>query len=129
MKMQGPSTGYATLSYYWGKDPPFNTLTIDNLNEFCLSLPEQDFPPVFLKAMTVTRSLGLNFIWIDALCIIQPGKESVEDWHVHSAKMDRIYAKYQVNIAHLEHPIQKNDFLGQERIGSKKASTCFTFTI
>lgn len=42
----------------------------------------------FLDAIEVTRSLGLRFLWIDSLCIIQ---DSIEDWATQSAVMGLIY--------------------------------------
>ncbi|KAF1363709.1 hypothetical protein EJ07DRAFT_162921 [Lizonia empirigonia] len=45
-------------------------------------------PKTFQDAITLTSLLGLRFIWIDSLCIIQNDKE---DWATESAKMADIY--------------------------------------
>ena len=50
----------------------------------------------FQDAFTVTRALGLQYIWIDALCIIQ---DSQDDWQVESAQMCNIYSNSFCNIA------------------------------
>jgi hypothetical protein len=50
----------------------------------------------FKDAITVTRSLGLRFLWIDSLCIIQ---DSLEDWATQSAVMGKIYENSICNIA------------------------------
>jgi len=38
----------------------------------------------FKDAITVTRHLGFQYIWIDSLCIIQ---DSFDDWDKESAQM------------------------------------------
>ena len=38
--------------------------------------------------MTLTHRLGIRYIWIDAVCIIQ---DSVADWRVEASKMGNIY--------------------------------------
>ncbi|KAL1637001.1 hypothetical protein SLS58_009527 [Diplodia intermedia] len=53
------------------------------------------FPCTLQDAITVTRNLGLNFIWIDSACIIQNDEE---DKRREIAKMRRIYANSYVTI-------------------------------
>lgn len=57
---------YAALSYCWGPSspPPSHrppTATSD--------IPLATLPQTFQDAVTATRSLGLRYLWIDALCI------------------------------------------------------------
>jgi hypothetical protein len=45
--------------------------------------------------VTVTRKLGVRFLWIDSLCIIQPregdqGQDS--DWDMESKKMEAVFS-------------------------------------
>jgi hypothetical protein len=42
----------------------------------------------FQDAILITRLLGIRFLWIDALCILQ---DSQLDWEVESAKMGQYY--------------------------------------
>lgn len=44
----------------------------------------------------MARRLGLGYIWIDSLCIIQ---DSPEDWEKESATMAKVYSKSYLNIA------------------------------
>jgi hypothetical protein len=44
----------------------------------------------------MTRELGIRYLWIDALCIIQ---DSTEDWLSESATMDQIYGKSYCTLA------------------------------
>jgi hypothetical protein len=46
--------------------------------------------------MEVTKSLGVRYIWIDSLCIIQ---DSDEDWRREATRMSRVYEHSICNIA------------------------------
>lgn len=50
----------------------------------------------FRNAIVVSRILGIRYIWIDSLCIIQ---DSAEDWLRESAKMGDIYKYSLITIA------------------------------
>lgn len=45
-------------------------------------------PKTLREAVSITRRLGVQYLWIDALCIIQ---DSVEDWQIESSRMGEIY--------------------------------------
>jgi hypothetical protein len=47
-------------------------------------------------AVAVVRELGLRFLWIDSLCIIQ---DSADDWRVQSASTGSIYQHSHINLA------------------------------
>ncbi len=53
-------------------------------------------PRTFQDSIKITRGLGIPFIWIDSLCIIQ---KDAEDWEEQSAVMADIYARCYLNIA------------------------------
>jgi hypothetical protein len=61
---------YAALSYCWGDVLPLR-LTKDVFEQFEKSMPISHLPKTFRDAIEATRSLGLRYLWIDALCIIQ----------------------------------------------------------
>jgi hypothetical protein len=42
----------------------------------------------FAHAVIVTRQLGLRYIWIDSLCILQ---DSPKDWQKEAAMMHKVY--------------------------------------
>jgi hypothetical protein len=50
----------------------------------------------FRHAVEVTRRLGLSYIWIDSLCIIQDSKA---DWAAESVRMQAVYSSAIVDIA------------------------------
>ncbi|KAK0741801.1 hypothetical protein B0T21DRAFT_255360, partial [Apiosordaria backusii] len=47
-------------------------------------------------AIDITRHLGLNYLWIDSLCILQCCEE---DWRHESAAMTEVYGNAHINIA------------------------------
>lgn len=90
-----PVSSYTTLSYCWG-NRSFIKLTSSVYSKFRSWLPLSDLPQAFQDAITITRDLKIQFIWIDALCIVQ---DSNEDFHRQSSEMSLIYANTSCNIA------------------------------
>jgi len=82
-----PDCRYIAFSHCWGK-PKFATLTKANVSEFRKSIPTDILAQTFQDAIVTTRALGLRFVWIDSLCIIQ---DSNEDWQREAASMKDIY--------------------------------------
>ncbi|KAK7912122.1 HET-domain-containing protein, partial [Apiospora marii] len=92
---------YATLSYCWGREP-FKKLTTDALSAFLKDIPLQHLPQTFQDAIDVTRGLGLDYVWIDALCIIQNqqvGRGEETDWEKEVGKMESVYGGAHVSLA------------------------------
>ena len=52
-------------------------------------------PQSFKDAITVTRNLGLRYLWIYALCIAQ---DSPKDWDRESSKMGDVFKNSFLNI-------------------------------
>lgn len=86
---------YATLSHCWGTQD-FYKLQQDTLEDFMTAIPEEKFTKTFRDAIYIARSLGLRYLWIDSLCIIQLCKT---DWRHESALMSSIYSGSAVTIA------------------------------
>jgi hypothetical protein len=78
---------YMTLSYRWGKSPEI-MLTQASITELCEHIPVNLLPRSNQDAIQITRYLGIRYLWIDALCIIQ---DLDGDWHAESANMGNIY--------------------------------------
>lgn len=53
-------------------------------------------PQIFLDAISVTRELGIKYLWIDCLCILQ---DRPEDWERESAVMGKVYEHGICNLA------------------------------
>ncbi|KAK6069629.1 HET domain-containing protein [Seiridium cupressi] len=78
---------YAALSYSWGSCSNF-TLTATTLDSRKRGFHASELPLTLRDAVQVTRQLGLCYLWIDALCILQ---DSEADWKRESARMGDIY--------------------------------------
>ena len=106
------SERYLTLSYCWGDDSAGRLeLTLETVHELEQGFPVQDLPRTIADAVEVTRRLGVPYLWVDALCILQDSKE---DWHSQSAQMAGIYSLAYCNLA-ATHARQSGDGLFVER--------------
>jgi hypothetical protein len=95
-QISGP---YAALSYCWGPNPNFIRLTTNNLQEFRVGIPYTTLPIAFQEAILIVKELGIRYLWIDALCIIQSGLGSSEDWQFESGRMQEVYSNCIVNLS------------------------------
>lgn len=75
----------------------FVTLSENNLNLFLTQIPPEALNQTFRDAIDVVRTLGINYLWIDCLCIIQD-KDS-DDWAKESSQMALVYGSSGLNIA------------------------------
>ena len=93
-------TNYAALSYCWGNDLVVRSAMLSmnkaNLAELTLGFSFSRLPTVFCDAVTTTRSLGISYLWVDALCIAQG---DIDDWRTESLRMRETYSGAYVTIA------------------------------
>ncbi|EPE33442.1 Cytochrome P450 [Glarea lozoyensis ATCC 20868] len=89
---------YAALSHCWGQKPTITTKK-SNFESHCDMIPMSTLPKSFSDAVMVTRKLGIPFLWIDSLCIIQ---DSEEDWQRESAMMGDIYRNSHLTLSALD---------------------------
>jgi hypothetical protein len=96
LETSGQSGKYAALSHCWGVVAKWTTTTSHP------KLPEyEELPANFQDAITVTRELGLRYLWIDALCILE---DSAKDWRRECADMFNIYRNAEVTISVRDNP-------------------------
>ena len=89
---------YATLSYVWGQTETVKT-TKDNLTD----LLEEGFlfkydhllPKTIRHTIRLVKLLGINYLWVDCLCIVQ---DDAEMKHTQLQEMGAIYAQAYVTI-------------------------------
>ncbi|KAB2574045.1 hypothetical protein DBV05_g7326 [Lasiodiplodia theobromae] len=91
-----PNIQYIALSHRWGTKSQPMTTKHSTLQERRNRIPFASLPLTFRHAVQVTRDLGVRYLWIDSLCIIQ---DSVEDWEVESGRMGAIYMHSYVTLA------------------------------
>ncbi|KAG4253965.1 hypothetical protein FPRO04_06699 [Fusarium proliferatum] len=94
-----PEGCYAALSHCWGEDPKFLMLRSDNLFGFCREIQLPNLPASFRDTIMTCRRIGIPYIWIDSLCILQSGLGSHEDWLSHSEDMHLVYHNCALNIS------------------------------
>ncbi|CAN9469871.1 unnamed protein product [Alternaria alternata] len=86
---------YCALSYSWGGPQPIRTLT-GNIESHKAGIRITDLPQTIQDAIRFSRQLGIKYLWIDSLCIVQ---DSVEDKHREIARMASIYQNAFATIA------------------------------
>ncbi|TGO35427.1 hypothetical protein BHYA_0158g00090 [Botrytis hyacinthi] len=81
---------FAALSYCWGDSPTLEDtkLTQAKLSVYKKRIPMDSLPKTLFDAVMITRGLGILYLWIDSLCIMQ---DSVEDWQIESSRMSDVY--------------------------------------
>lgn len=90
-----PTSQYLTLSHCWGEKMVYRLLS-SNIEESMRAISLDTLPKTFSEAVTVSRLLGLRYIWIDSLCIIQ---DSLEDWERNAAVMWKVYRYSHLTLA------------------------------
>jgi hypothetical protein len=88
-------TRYATLSHRWG-DLPILSLTKEKIKSFHTAIPVTELCQTFQDALQVLVELGLEFLWIDSLCILH---DDDEDWKRESVLMSSVYGCSDITIA------------------------------
>ncbi|TVY87515.1 hypothetical protein LAWI1_G005673 [Lachnellula willkommii] len=102
---------YMTLSHCWGKERIITTTT-GTLQERKAGVKLSQLSKTFRQAVQITRGLGIRYLWIDSLCIIQ---DDILDWEVESAKMAQVYMSSQLNLAATHSSSGKEGCFGERR--------------
>ena len=92
---QGMHGAYVTLSHCWGSGPTVTT-TKSTLADREKSFPLNTLPRLFRDAVHFVRELSLDYLWIDALCILQ---DDWQDWENEAACMADIFQNSKLTIA------------------------------
>jgi hypothetical protein len=97
VESKGLPAKYAAISHCWGSlssDPLI--LTKNTLEAFKNGSSWNQLPRLFQETIDLVQRLGIRYIWIDSLCIIQ---DDVLDWQQESAMMCSVYSNSYVTIA------------------------------
>jgi hypothetical protein len=115
---------YAALSYCWGKNMPETSRTLEkSYSAHTKSISFSNLPQTLRDAITVTRQIGVSYLWIDALCIIQ---DSPEDWEKESSMMADIYSNAFVTISAVSAKGVTEGFKPQEVDRIRGKGFCYT---
>ena len=88
----GMKGSYIALSYCWGSHQSY-VLTTKNLEPLMRELEVTELPQTISDAIQVTKALGLKYLWVDALCIMQDSVEEAasQDMEKELETMDQVY--------------------------------------
>lgn len=86
---------YIALSYCWGGDKNMKTLRA-NLTEHMESINISHLPQCFKDVAVIAPRLGIEYLWVDSLCIIQ---DDHNDWEDQFPRMAWVYKNATVVIA------------------------------
>jgi hypothetical protein len=103
---------WLSLSYCWGEEKPSKKLTKDEMSALKNGIPFTDFDDTIQDAILVTRALGISYIWIDALCILQDD----EEWSKDASKMNEIYGGSTVTLVIASSKSVKDGFLKERNL-------------
>ncbi|KAJ2977151.1 hypothetical protein NUW58_g7898 [Xylaria curta] len=118
---EGHTGEYAALSYCWGGPQPVQ-LTKSTIERFLQQPMEKRALPQGLNdAIEVTYSLELEYLWVDALCIIQ---DDQDDKKREISRMGAIYQGSFVTIAAATSSSVHDSFLCSRSTLNTKYSTC-----
>ena len=88
---------YLALSHCWGLTMPSSaTTTSTTLSERLQTVPLTDLTRTFADSIDIARRLGVQYVWIDSLCIIQ---DSRDDWLKEAAQMASVYSNAYCTVA------------------------------
>jgi hypothetical protein len=92
---------YATLSHFWGLSKRSRTIraTIErhSTDGSCLT----ELPATFRAAILFMRLLRIQYLLIDALCIV---RDDVGDWNRHAVLMHSIFSNAILSLSALDSP-------------------------
>lgn len=99
---------YVALSYCWGGAQP-HMLTTNTINDYEIAIDYHQLPATIQDAIKVTIEMGLSYLWVDSLCIIQDDRI---DLAREIAQMPGIYSQATVTICASRTGSVSGGFLG-----------------
>lgn len=104
---------YAALSYCWGQ-PQYGLQHLKttplNFKEHVNGIDPDRLPTTLRHAIVATQKLGIRYLWIDALCIIQNEPDHA-DWLKESLMMKEIYGNAYLTLAPISSTSSFDGFL------------------
>jgi hypothetical protein len=112
---------YIALSYVWGSGPKL-LATRETLAALRTGVDQAKLPATMKDCVTVAAQLDVQYIWIDALCIMQDDKD---DWAVQSQQMSRVFENALFVVAACSSPNTSTPFLGLQAPSMRLNSATF----
>jgi hypothetical protein len=112
---RGQTGKYAALSYCWGKNDKMLKTTAQNLEYHKEKIPFRSLPKTLQDAVTIVRRLQIQYLWIDALCIIQGDPD---DWSREAGKMCLVYSFAHLTISAANSPASSHGCFSLQKFGA-----------
>ena len=96
IEAKGNKEDYACLSYCWGQSPQKNMTTKSNFAQHLVSIELDSLPETIIDALKLCCKLGLRYVWVDSLCIIQ---DDEDDWLREASTMAMVYSNSLLTLA------------------------------
>lgn len=105
---------YIALSHRWGDLSRAQRCCTyaDNIAQRKVRIEYDTLPASFQDAVRVTRALGVRYLWIDSLCIVQ---EDAKDWAAQAGRMEDVFSHAYCTIAASSAASSLVGFLGHRR--------------
>ena len=121
---QDQEGSYTALSYCWGQENHIRLMLIqDNYKTFRDQIPWDRLPRLFQDAIEITGYLGVDYIWVDSLCIIQ---DDQQDWERESQNMASIFENAYLTIVAASSPDPHAPILRGRGLSEEKVRFDFT---
>jgi Heterokaryon incompatibility protein (HET) len=111
--VEGDSDGkiYIALSHRWGPNTALQMTTQDNVvRRKREGIDVDSLSQTFKDAITVTRNLGIHYLWIDSLCIVQ---NDINEVSMECSRMELIFSEAYTVIAATSGYSVPNGFLSR----------------
>lgn len=111
------SLQYIALSHPWGTTAPFFCTFSKNVEEYKKSIDVASLTRTFQDAVKTTQKLGIKYLWIDSICIIQKDETDNGDFEQEAKHMENVFSSAFCVLAASNAQGQSDGFLN-ERAGS-----------
>lgn len=115
LESSGQTGKYIALSYCWGKNDRVLKTTAQNLESHKKRIPFASLPKTLQDAVTISRRLGIQYLWIDALCIIQGDPV---DWAREAGKMCLVYSFSHLTVSAANSPGSSHGCFRLQKFGT-----------
>jgi hypothetical protein len=124
------SLEYIALSYRWGDEGLIGRVetTSENYQDHLKQITDT-LPPTLDDAVKTTRALGVEYLWIDALCVKQ-GPNG--DFEIEAARMETVFSSAYCVIATTSAENTNAGFLGRDshrEVGNDPRSSIVTIEV
>jgi hypothetical protein len=101
---------YIAVSHPWGKKPPYFCTFRKDVEKHMKGINVADLTLTFRHAVETTRQLGLQYLWIDSICIIQ-GPDG--DFEQEAEHMENVFSSAYCVLAASSAEGQSDGFLNE----------------